>query len=129
MIRIEGEGFDDLAALLRTASNRAPEEARKVASKGALQIKNDWRRRWSGLAHAPAIPFAIGYDVRSSGGTVEAEIGPDKAKRQGALGNLLEYGSIHNAPIPGGAPALRAEGPKFTKALEDMAVRLLEEGR
>jgi hypothetical protein len=127
MITVESVGFDELAADLRHAAERAPEEIRKVVSKGALNIKTDWRRRWGGLAHAPAIPRAVTYDIKSSGSKVEAEIGPDKALRQGALGNLLEFGSVNNAPIPGGAPALETEGPKFTKALEDLAERLLTE--
>jgi hypothetical protein len=127
MIRIEVDGLDELADSLRRVPERMPEEAKKVVSKGALNVKNDWRRRWSGLAHAPAIPRAVTYDIRASGSYIEAEVGPDKAKRQGALGNLLEFGSVNNAPIPGGAPALETESPRFTKALEDLAERLIME--
>jgi hypothetical protein len=127
VISIESDGLDELADDLRSAAERAPEEARKVTSKGALNIKTDWRKRWSGLAHAPATPRAISYDITSAGSMIVAEIGPDKAKRQGALGNLLEFGSINNAPIPGGAPALQVESPRFVQALEDLAARLLEE--
>lgn len=119
-----GELIDDL----RSASDRAVEEFRKVVSKGALNIKNDVKERWSGLAHAPAIPHAISYDTKTTGTTVSAEIGPDKAKRQGALGNFLEYGSVNNAPIPALGPALDAEEPRFAKALEDVAASLLEGG-
>lgn len=129
MIRVQAEGFNELSRVLADASSQAPEEAKKIAGKGALNIKTDWRRRWSGLAHAPALPYAITYDVRASGTYVEAEIGPDKAKRQGALGNLLEFGSIKNAPRPGGSPALDREGPRFVKYLEDLAARLIEEDR
>jgi hypothetical protein len=128
-ITIEGEGFDELARALHDAAEKAPVEARKVVAKGAVNIKKEWRRRWSGYPHARALPYAVTYDLTSLGTAVAAEIGPDKAKRQGALGNLLEYGSIHNAPIPGGAPALEAEQPRFVKALEDMAERLIEEAR
>lgn len=127
MISIEGDDLGDLADALRRAAKRAPEETRKVVSKGALNIKNDWRKRWSGYAHAPALPSAVTYDIRSSGSRIEAEIGPDKAKRQGALGNLFEFGSVNNAPIPGGVPALEVETPKFTQALEDLAERLITE--
>ena len=127
MIRVQAEGFDELSRVLTAASRRAPEETKKIVSKGALNIKTDWRRRWSGLAHAPALPYAVTYDVRSSGTNVQAEIGPDKAKRQGALGNILEYGTIKNAAIPGGRPALEKEERPFLKHLEDMAARLIEE--
>lgn len=114
---------------LDAAAAVAPAEVRKVVQRGALNIKTDWRRRWTGLGHAPRLPYAVTYDTRELPGGATAEIGPDKDKPQGALGNLIEYGSVNNAPIPGGAPALAAEGPRFERSLEDLAVRLVEEGR
>jgi len=56
-----------------------------------------------------------------------AEIGPDKLRRQGPLGNLLEYGSVHNAPHPHMIPAAEAEQPRFEQAMEDLSARLLED--
>lgn len=114
-----------LAAELEVAAMVAPAETRKVVAKGALNIKRDWQERWSGLKHAPALPAAITYDSHETPTGGWAEIGPDKAKRQGALGNLLEFGSLKNPPRPGGAPALEAEAPKFEKALESLALRSL----
>jgi hypothetical protein len=115
-----------LTARLAEVGGLAAAEVRPVVAKGALNIKQDWAQRWSGFAHAPAVGKAVTYDMSWPIGGAEAEIGPDKGRRQGALGNLLEYGSIHNGPIPGGAPALEAEEPKFTKAIEDLGSKLLE---
>ncbi|GLZ62874.1 hypothetical protein [Micromonospora sp. NBRC 107095] len=126
-VTVTSSGLNELAVTLESAADDAVPEGRKVVSKGALNIKNDWRRRWSGSPHAPALPYAIGYDIRTAGTLVSAEIGPDKAKRQGALGNLYEFGSVNNAPRPGGAPALAAESPRFVAALEKLAVDLLED--
>lgn len=126
-VTVTSSGLNELAVALESAADDAVDEGRKVVSRGALQIKNDWRRRWSGSPHAPALPYAIGYDVRTAGTRVSAEIGPDKAKRQGALGNLYEFGSVNNAPRPGGAPALAAEEPRYVAALEKLAVDLLED--
>lgn len=105
----------------------APQEARKVVQKGALNIKTDAQRRVAGLRHAPAYPRAISYDSRDTSAGPEAEIGPDKKRRQGALGNILNYGTVKNAPIPHMEPAADAELPRFEKAMEDLAVRLLED--
>lgn len=124
-IRATSSGFDELSGALRAAAEQAPEETRKVVEKGAVEIKKEWRRRWTGLAHAPAVGRAVTYDVTASGSTVSAEIGPDKAKRQGALGNLIEFGSINNAPRPGGLPALEAERPRFEDAMGVLAVTLI----
>lgn len=115
------DGLQMLVADLEREARTAPAEAKKVVVKGAVNVKGGWRRRWSGFAHAPRLPYAVGYDVKTLGGKIEAEIGPDKDKPQGALGNLFEYGSLKNAPIPGGAPALEAERPKFEKAMENLA--------
>lgn len=120
------EGLDGLEELLQHAQDTVVDETRQVVKKGAQNIKTDVRARWHGLHHAPFLEFAVGYDVTVNGTAVKAEIGPDKAKRQGALGNLVEFGSIHNAPHPALSPALDIEEPKFVQALEDMAVRLLE---
>jgi len=104
-----------------------PEQIRKVVGRGALQIKKDWQRRWSGLSYVPALPYAVSYDTKplSDGGS--AEIGPDKAKRQGPLGWIIENGAPgHSGPHPAGLPALDAEAPRFERAMGDLAAKVLE---
>lgn len=101
-------------------------QVRAVVAKGALNIKNGARERISGLAHAPAYPYSITYETRATATSAEAEIGPDKARPQGPLGNLLEYGSINNAPRPHHRPAADEELPKFEKYLEDLATKWWE---
>jgi hypothetical protein len=125
-IRFDSSEVAAYAEVLGKAAGAALDDARAVVAKGALNIKTEARRRVSGLAHAPAYPNSITYDIGVSGSTVTAEIGPDKAKRQGALGNILEYGTRKNAPIPHIRPAVEAELPRFEKALEDLAVEALE---
>lgn len=104
----------------------APQESRQAVQKAAQQIKTDAQRRVGGLRHAPAYPRAISYDTRETSTGPEAEIGPDKNRRQGALGNLIEYGSVKNTPRPHMVPAAEAELPRFERAMEDLSVRLLE---
>lgn len=119
---------DDLHELKRdllAAGAKASVVARGIVHKGALNVKTDWRERWTGHAHAPLLPLAVTYETRDTVTGPEAVIGPDKNRPQGALGNLFEYGSSNNAPIPGGAPALDAEAPRFESALAAAAVALL----
>lgn len=111
-------GLDGLAADLAKEARVAPAEARKVLQRGLLNIKNDWRKRWSGHPHAPRLPYSITYDSDLIGQRIDGEVGPDKDRPQGALGNLFEYGSVNNPPIPGGAPALETERPKYERAME-----------
>lgn len=118
------DGLKGLAADFDEAARSAPDEIRKVVQKGALNVKRDWQRRWSGHPKIRMLPSAITYDTEQRGLRTEAEIGPDRARRGAALANLIEYefGGIHSAPIPGGRPALEAERPRLEKSLENLAV-------
>lgn len=115
-----------LAQILVEAAGRSRSEVRKVVARGALNIKRDAQNATKGLAHAPAYPRAISYDTKELAQTISAEIGPDKEKRQGALGSLIEFGSVNNPPRPHMIPAGEREQPKFEKALDDLARTALE---
>lgn len=112
---------EQLAADLAAAAVRLGEAVVPVVSKGALNIKNAWRANASGLAHAPQYPNSITYDLDVQADRVSAEIGPDKTKPQGALGNLIEFGSSKNPPHNDGGRALDDEEPRFYAALEAAA--------
>lgn len=118
-------GLNEVVAELDRAQSRMMPGVRAVVERGALNIKQDAARRASGLKHAPAYPQSISYDVHNTFGGVTAEIGPDKGRRQGALGNILEFGTPNNAPRPHLNPALDVEEPKFVAALDAMLARLL----
>jgi len=114
-----------LAAELAAAEARLAVLLPPVVSKGALNIKNDWRANASGNAHAPHYPASITYDMDVRADAVEAEIGPDKDKKQGALGNILEFGTSKNPPHNDGGRALAVEEPKFIAACEAVAEQAL----
>jgi hypothetical protein len=118
-VQIDASELNNLSAMLTERARVVPREARAVVEKGALNVKDEARRLSSGIAHAPLYPLSIGYDVLRAGafGLVEAEIGPDKDKPQGALGNVLEYGTVNNAPLAHLGPALDREGPRFAAAM------------
>ncbi|MFJ2579965.1 hypothetical protein [Kitasatospora aureofaciens] len=91
-------------ALLRTG-------IRKAVTVTARAVRDDARSRIAGHRYLPRYPASITYDVKTTPTGVQAEIGPDKGRPQGALGNLIEYGSSHNAPLPHLGPALDAAEP------------------
>lgn len=127
-LSVERRDLDQWMITLGKAVSAGPDEAAKVVAKGALNIKNDARRRIGRPAHAPAYASAITYDTYRWFTGPAADIGPDKGRRQGALGNVLEFGTVNNAPIPHMIPAAEAESPRFEKAMGDLAARLLEGG-
>ncbi|MGW5126683.1 hypothetical protein ACWEQ7_22035 [Streptomyces sp. NPDC004069] len=101
-------------------------EARAVTVRGAMNIKKDWRAnaRATGRKHAKLYPRSVSYDVAAYGRDIyRATIGPDKGGPQGALGNLLEYGSVKNPPHNDGGRALDAELPRFEAQMRVLAER------
>lgn len=109
---------DSLAALRAdlAAAAKITEAVRAVTVKAAVNVKKGWRANATASApsHAKAYPYSITFDDPTvAAGTVSVEIGPDKDKRQGALGNLLEYGSANNPPHNDGKRAAEAEHDAF----------------
>lgn len=129
MAKADVSEIQEMARILGRAAGAAPREAKQVVSRGLLNIKKGAKKRVEGLAHAPAYPRSITYDIGSSATAAWGEVGPDKDRRQGALGNLLEYGSVNNAPIPHIAPEADLEQPRFEKALEDLGAILIDGAR
>lgn len=116
----------ELVQIIGRAPGVATADARKAVARGALNIKRDAQRRVSDIAHAPAYPRAITYDSHETPTGGWAEIGPDKNRRQGALGNILEHGTRKNAPIPHMGPAGQAEEPRLARALQDLGAKAIE---
>lgn len=120
----------ELVSFIRnlTATERAIGAAvTPVVKRGAQNIKADAARRAGGIRHAPYYPRSITYDFYARIGGAEAVIGPDKDRRQGALGNILEFGTSKNAPLPHLRPALEAEEPGLLAALEAAQADVLGE--
>lgn len=111
--------LNTLAVDLHVVAEEAAPAVKAVVVKGALNVKTQWRSNALGSAgkHAKAYPYSVGYDIDPDG--MGAEIGPDKAKRQGPLGNLLEFGSVQNPPHNDGGKALEKEAPNFVRYLSD----------
>ncbi|CAM5681377.1 MULTISPECIES: hypothetical protein [Streptomyces] len=113
------------AVALRSAPARAEQQMTSIVTRGALSIKKTWAATAAATAgrHARHYPRSISYDVLPIPGGASAEIGPDKARKQGALGNLLEFGSVHNRPHNDGGRALAAEAPRFTAHVVALTLR------
>lgn len=104
-----------LAAALASDAHHVDDRVAPVVARGALNVKNGWRdnARVTAGRHARLYPASISYDMHRAPGASWAEIGPDKNRPQGALGNLLEFGSVHNPPHNDGGRALADEEPAF----------------
>ena len=126
MAGVRVEGVDALTESFDRIAGEIPKTLQGVVKKGAQNIKEDWRRRQSGIKHAPRYTSSITYDTHVNKSRVWAEIGPvDGPEKQGFLGRVYEYGTPKSAPIPGGIPAADAEAPRFERAVADAVAELV----
>lgn len=82
-----------LAADLEQGGEAISGNVRKAVQVTSHKIKEDAKasvRGRKGLGHAA---HAITYDTKESSSGVEAEIGYDKSRGAGKLGNLIEFGA------------------------------------
>ncbi|WP_346536948.1 hypothetical protein [Micromonospora sp. DPT] len=124
---IEHRDVDRWVAHLDETLSKAPKEVTQVVARGALNVKKDAQARAKRIGrHVRRYPYSIGYDLHQGLRGPVAEIGPEVGRGQGSLGGVLENGSPTSPPHPHMLPAGQAEAPRFAKALEDLAVKLLE---
>lgn len=104
---------------LGTFAERLRVNAAKAVKVTSHKVRDDARRRISGHKYLPHYPRTITYDVKVTAEGVEGEIGPDKSlKGQAPFGAFLEYGSVHNAPLPHLGPALDANAEDLVTGIE-----------
>lgn len=111
--RVDASEVMDLARDITMSAVAVGIGAATLVRTTAAKIKDEWRdnAKESSGAHARRYPYSISYDLDVGG--LAAEIGPVKGKSQGALGNLLEFGSVHNPPHNDGGRALAHQAPLF----------------
>ena len=131
-----------VAAAVREAATAIRDDLRQVAALGSRSSKGladglslgadgkvrDGRGRFvshgGGSGRLPAFPKSITADVRG----LSAEIGPDKNLRQGALGNILYFGTAKTVPVlEHPSRALQRQADPFATAVQDAATAALGE--
>lgn len=117
-MEIDVSQLDEFAADLGQASARVTRNVQKSVEVTARHIKDDARKFATGINYARNYPRSINYDIKYKlPFEVSAVIGPDKNGPQGALGNILEYGSVNNAPVKHLGPALDKNQQDFVDGL------------
>lgn len=115
---IEVTGLDTTAAALLASEAKLLANVRKAVQVTCLKIKKDAQQRITGYKHLPRYPYSITYDTNLILDGVEGEVGPDKGRPQGPLGNVIEYGTSKNHPIPHLGPALDANAADLVTGVE-----------
>lgn len=96
-------------------------ETNKILEKGALKIKNGLVSNLQGSRSFKGMAGSISYDPKFSGLTsLGYVIGPDKARRGGALGNIAFFGTSRGGGTVDLEGPLREEAPVIEGLLEDL---------
>jgi len=123
MTTVDTSQLDKLVAdLEEIPADRLP-PLKKVVSKGALNVKNGLRADAANGGSYRHFSRSIDYDITDGG--LGAEIGPNKDQIQGALGNILYFGTSKNAPVLDINGPLTKEEPRFVDAIADVAEDIL----
>jgi hypothetical protein len=92
-----------------------------VIEKGALNVKNEMQADVSRSPHFKGMAGSISYESAYRLGAVRYEVGPDKARRGGALGNIYYFGTSRGGGSGDIEKPLRSEEPRLQSALKDLA--------
>lgn len=125
IVGIDATQASRLAVDLGVASLAATGKAIAVTSKGALNVKTRAQALAPKGPHTPAYASSITYDMVYGLTEIRAEIGPDKGRAQGALGNIFEYGTGDTPPHPHLGPALESEADAYEKHMGDIVDGIL----
>ena len=112
--------LDEFVTDLRQAGARAAMQAVPVMHRAANNVQRTARDLAPAGPTTPAYPDSITYDLEIASGAIAVEVGPDKDRRQGALGNILEYGTSTHPPHPHLGPALDQEELNLEKHLAEL---------
>lgn len=110
-------GVHKLSADLNAAGSKVAPLARKALHVTAGKVKDDAKELTSGSHLMPHLPSSIDYDMKAGPNHVEAEVGFERSKRQGKLGNIYEYGSRYFPARGPLAQALHQNEADFVKGM------------
>lgn len=117
MASIDSADMRQLAADMGSVPSEVEANTVKALNVTSFKIRSAWREKLRGSSTLPALPYAVTFDAKQGRGVLESEIGFDKGRAQGALGNISEFGSVNNAPRGFGAAALAENAEDFVTGI------------
>ncbi|WP_413455994.1 hypothetical protein ACLQ8T_05800 [Glutamicibacter sp. FR1] len=117
-------GADELrafAADLGKIASKALPDTDAVLKKGAQNIKDDLVADARGSKHFKGMAGSISYDSMYGIGHAKYEIGPDKGRRGGALGNIAYFGTSRGGGTLDLEGPLARESPNLERELDKLA--------
>lgn len=119
-VSVGSADLTSLIAALAKAPDEATAAARAVVKRGAGNVKDALNQQAANSPHFRGMAGSVSYDVEIRRHSITAEIGPDKGRRGGPLGNLFFFGGANGGGGKGDLEApLREEEPRMVKFLDE----------
>lgn len=117
------DGLRAFAADLGKIASKALPDTDAVLKKGAQNIKDDLVADARGSKHFKGMAGSISYDSMYGIGHAKYEIGPDKGRRGGALGNIYYFGTSRGGGTGDLEGPLAREAPNLERELNKLVDR------
>lgn len=125
-IRIDVTELEQLADDLGRIPMSVVKESRPILKKGATELKKKYRQQATGHPYFRHLPRTIDYTGTVTATGIRYEVGVNKSKYSGPLGNIFFFGVPRTAAIGDLMGPLEEEAGALEKHLGDMATRILE---
>lgn len=117
---VDSSQLREVAENLERVAGHLVEDVDKVVKRGAQNIKNELVADAQASKHFKGMAGSISYDSDYRLGQVGYEIGPDKSRRGGGLGNIAYFGTSRGGGTLDIDKPLNSEGPRLAQALGDL---------
>ena len=118
---VDASEINKLAADLGDVKNNIGPYVNSAVQRTSHRISDAWEEKLQGSEYLPHLGGAVSYDVSVFQGfgvsVIESEIGFDKGRTQGPLGNISEFGSINNPGRGYGLASLEENQDDFDRGL------------
>lgn len=94
-----------------------------VISKGAVNVKGEMIADVAASPHFKGMAGSITYDSQNARNVSRREIGPDKGRRGGSLGNIYYFGTSRGGGSGDIEKPLRSEEPRLLAAMNALVER------
>jgi hypothetical protein len=117
---VDSSGLRELSQNLGRIAGDLVEDVDKVVKRGAQNAKNEMVADAQASAHFKGMAGSISYDSDYRAGQVAYEVGPDKGRRGGSLGNIAYFGTSRGGGTLDIEKPLRSEEPNLTRELGNL---------
>lgn len=115
--------IDGLVEHLGAIADQAYDEVDAVVMKGAVNVKTEMVADASASEHFKGMAGSITFEHHNTRDVIRREIGPDKGRRGGALGNIYYFGTSRGGGSGDIEKPMNSEEPRFAAGIQALVDR------